>query len=204
MGWWPFASSSAPSGQAPASSSKPSDLLPPTTSISEPRANAPKRLTREQQADAELEAFLASLEEGPSHHTKPPSTRDPIPHIPILPPQPSTNPTQTSVPEHPETPSDTKLAPVWAANSTTSTALAACSRAASTGRRSGSACGTGASTERKTRGSGLQSTTRRGRSGNWKEGRAAKAARTCGRSGRSRWRRRFGRCHRALFARANT
>ncbi|KAG8625842.1 hypothetical protein KVT40_006243 [Elsinoe batatas] len=86
MGWWPFASSPSttpadPSTSAPSSSSsppppttQPSSLLPPTTPTSKPP-------NRDEQAEAELTAFLASLESPPTPDSSStsPSTPPPAP-----------------------------------------------------------------------------------------------------------------------------
>ncbi|KAF2156024.1 hypothetical protein K461DRAFT_290986 [Myriangium duriaei CBS 260.36] len=117
MGWWPF--SSGPSAPTSPPESKPSssqsDLLPPTTAAPSPGPSKP--LSREQQADAELESFLASLEGSsrpkpatqakPQHSTPSPPQPSSEPtsswsnlwqRAPVSPPQPTDIPTEPSVP----------------------------------------------------------------------------------------------------------
>ncbi|TKX19563.1 hypothetical protein C1H76_8412 [Elsinoe australis] len=107
MGWWPFSSES--STTSPTTQwQQPSELLPPTTTSSSlsqtsqtsepPRSTTPAPpLTRDQQADAELNAFLASFESSSSQPsttsaspTTSPSSFDPTP--------PETTTTQPSSP----------------------------------------------------------------------------------------------------------
>ncbi|KAF2223207.1 hypothetical protein BDZ85DRAFT_123059 [Elsinoe ampelina] len=94
MGWWPFASSpsstpSDPSTPTPSSTSpppppsttQPSSLLPPTTPTSRPP-------NRDEQAEAELTAFLASLDSPPTPDS--PSTTTSTSPSPPPPPTPWT------------------------------------------------------------------------------------------------------------------
>ncbi|PSK45263.1 hypothetical protein B9Z65_2403 [Elsinoe australis] len=96
MGWWPFSSESSTTSST-TQSQQPSELLPPTTTSSSlsqtsqtsepPRSPTPAPpLTRDQQADAELNAFLASFESSSSQPsttsaspTTFPSSFDPTP-----------------------------------------------------------------------------------------------------------------------------
>ncbi|PNS19996.1 hypothetical protein CAC42_7963 [Sphaceloma murrayae] len=104
MGWWPFSSSSpSPSSSSSSSSSSPlehpSDLLPPTT----PSSQSPPPTNRDQQAEAELNAFLASLE-SPSHsQATPPPTSSPLATISPSEPTTSTTSTTSTTAETPST-----------------------------------------------------------------------------------------------------